>query len=57
MPYYVFNRLIKNPKIKSQVIKSLPYDNTCTLEELNQWIELSDKDQFKRYACQQTTFA
>ena len=57
MPYYVFTRLIKQPRIRHEVLKALPHDSTATREEINQWVELSDKDQFAKYASGKCTFA
>lgn len=59
MPYYVFHGLIKNDKIKKQVIASLPTGgkNFGSADELGKWIEHCDKDQFKKYASGLITFS
>ena len=44
LPYYIFTRLIKNPIIRSRVVKNLPRQPKLTIEELDEWIELTDKD-------------
>ena len=57
LPYYIFTRLIKNPIIRSRVVKTLPRQPKLTIEELDEWIELSDKDQFADYSSGKCTFA
>lgn len=57
MQYYIFHALIKNPNIRREVIKTLPQNKNCKPEDLEMWVELCDKDQFKRYASGESTFA
>lgn len=57
MPFYVFANLIKNPYIRTEVIKELPFDATATRAELDQWLELCEKDQYSAYASNKITFA
>lgn len=56
MPFYRFAELIKNPKMRSEIIRGLPYDPTATAEELNHWLALSEKDQFQDYVSGKKTF-
>ena len=50
MPNYVFLRHIKNDTIRARVLKLLPRAKDTQLEELDEWIALSDKEQFALYA-------
>ena len=49
LPFYVFANLIRNPFIRQEVIKELPFDKTATRQELDQWLDLCEKDQFLEY--------
>ena len=50
MPNYVFLRHIKNDTIRARVLKQLPRAKDTQLEELDEWIALSDNEQFALYA-------
>lgn len=44
MPFYRFAELIKNPKVRAEVIRGLKYDPTATADELDHWLALAEKD-------------
>lgn len=56
MDYFTFNSLIKNAEVRFEVCRNLPMEKT-NLQELMYWVELCDKEQFKRYSLKQITFA
>jgi hypothetical protein len=56
MDYFTFNSLIKNAEVRFEVCRNLPMEKT-NLQELMHWVELCDKEQFKRYSLKQITFA
>ncbi len=44
MPYYRFAELIKNPKVRAEIIRGLKYDPTASADELDHWLALAEKD-------------
>jgi hypothetical protein len=57
MPFYQFAELIQNRQIRAEVIRGLKYDPTAPFDEMDHWLALSEKDQFKDYVSGKTTFA